>query len=217
MDGMGKAISKFLRPNAHGQDFGGITVPAIIVLGSPGSGKSTFINTVTQSNNLEICHDLNGGSQQGPTYVWDNEHSRVYVDTPGIQRDTNFAEFMLSIRDYLVRTVAPELVKLMRKPVSFSTYATIYVHRFTTTRLPHRPEDYRAIINRLFGPQSSKRFRILCTNWERVQEDARLNKIELICRSFGVEKEKVHCCQGTYPDACVFIDDLLKEGRTEGT
>ncbi|OBZ72266.1 Protein msp1, mitochondrial [Grifola frondosa] len=134
----------------------------IAVMGPTGTGKSSFIKSVTGDQNIQIGHDLNSRTQDIGVHSMDTDGRRVVlIDTPGFEdtRDASSdAETLENIATFLGREYASD------KMLS----GVIYLHRIIDPRVGKTTRRNLSLFMKLSGTKWLKNVVIATTFWDGV-------------------------------------------------
>ncbi|KAJ8517843.1 hypothetical protein ONZ45_g5020 [Pleurotus djamor] len=178
----------------------------IAIMGPTGSGKSTFINIATQSQNAVVGHNLESCTQLVTAYGCrhpDGNRNVVFVDTPGFD-DTNRSD------GDVLSAIANWLVDTYNEKITLS--GILYFHRISDNRMAGTPLRNLGIFRELCGQDALKNVILTTTFWSDVAEvDGRSRETELISkywRSMIVAGSRVSRFGRTHENAWEIIRDL---------
>ncbi|OBZ72263.1 GTP-binding protein A [Grifola frondosa] len=134
----------------------------IAVMGPTGTGKSSFIKSVTGDETIQIGSSLNSSTQEFGVYSAVIDGRRVeFVDTPGFEdtRDENSdADILQELAAFLMQTYHDR--KLFN--------AVIYMHRISDPRLGKITKRNLRLFTKICGGTSLQNVVIVTTFWDSV-------------------------------------------------
>ncbi|CZR62289.1 uncharacterized protein PAC_12186 [Phialocephala subalpina] len=135
----------------------------IAVMGATGSGKTTFISTLVESD-IGIGHGLR--SATATSTVHDSErpqgHNVKLIDTPGFN-DTSITD------SDVLRDIALVLTQAYHQGNSLA--GIIYLHRITDIRVSGSSKKMMKVIQDLVGQKAFPRLVLVTTMWESFEGD----------------------------------------------
>ncbi|KAJ8495189.1 hypothetical protein ONZ45_g12971 [Pleurotus djamor] len=158
----------------------------IVVLGPAGSGKSTFINTATNTNKMHVEHALGAVNKYISciecNYPGDDDgRSIVFVDTPPIDSDPQMAmDIQAQIHHWLGRTYP-------RRP---RVDGIMFLYKMNATRATETmtASTYTNVFESLLGPDYAKKMIILTTMWNAIEMEDCLRREKQL--RWGLPKER---------------------------
>ncbi|KAF9035787.1 hypothetical protein BJ165DRAFT_1508327 [Panaeolus papilionaceus] len=138
-----------------------------VILGPTGSGKSTFIESLSPNTSLGLSSNkLEGFTQSVSIYRVVNVKARrlypIYlVDVPG------FADSKISAMG-----IVSMLKKTIQETKELLTFRILYLTPINNPRLPGSQRRVLRIFEALTGPQSAPRITIVSTMWDLVWSDS---------------------------------------------
>ncbi|KAH7129196.1 P-loop containing nucleoside triphosphate hydrolase protein [Dactylonectria macrodidyma] len=135
----------------------------IIILGSTGSGKSSFARLATGRDDVIVGHDLISSTQS--FQAWRFTHDGInytVVDCPGFD-DTQRpdVDLVLELAEYLEMTFRAQ----------FLVSGIVYLHRIVDVRMTGSAVSQLRYVRKLCGTQSFKKVAFVTTFWDVVHKD----------------------------------------------
>ncbi|EPS97673.1 hypothetical protein FOMPIDRAFT_127451, partial [Fomitopsis schrenkii] len=135
----------------------------ILVLGSTGTGKSTFINLVSGSKlGVGIGLESETATVQPTKPLKFGSERVIMVDTPGFD-DTVKSE------EEVLRTISDYLVDLRRRRISIR--GVVYLHRITDNRMGGTALRNFRMFHAICGASAMKNAIIVLNMWDRTKSD----------------------------------------------
>ncbi|KIM39589.1 hypothetical protein M413DRAFT_29297 [Hebeloma cylindrosporum] len=157
-------------PKATNTTMDGFKDIVIPVLGPTGSGKSTFVNTVLGSAEVEVGHHTTSCSKEPyPAYVLPIPDSPgfegyrlVILDTPGFD-DTSVADvdILKRIAEWLAES----------RHMGALVGGVLYLHDITIKRFTSTASNHLNLLSGLCGEDCMKKTVLVITNWDSVTID----------------------------------------------
>ncbi|KAF5344097.1 hypothetical protein D9758_008875 [Tetrapyrgos nigripes] len=139
----------------------------IVVMGSTGTGKSSFINLLTGDNTVKIGNTLNSETSEIQLIRFIDPASRrkvVIVDTPG------FDDSRSGVTNTNVLTTITEFL-LEEYDKDRKINGLVYLHRISDTRFGGQASHNLKLFKSLCGRDNFKNVVALTTFWDRVDDE----------------------------------------------
>ncbi|KAG6370908.1 hypothetical protein JVT61DRAFT_10932 [Boletus reticuloceps] len=139
----------------------------VAVMGATGTGKSTFINLLTNDKRIHIGHAPESETSDIQTARYVDEKTGISVtliDTPGFD-DSREGVTDTDILEKIVRFLEPEEGE--RRKLN----GIIYMHRISDPRVGGVSRKNLRMFHSLCGDANLKNVRIVTTNWARVSKE----------------------------------------------
>ncbi|KJA22643.1 hypothetical protein HYPSUDRAFT_40711 [Hypholoma sublateritium FD-334 SS-4] len=151
----------------------------VALMGPTGTGKSTFINLLTNNDNIRVGHDLDSQTTDVGTSVWLDKTtglSVTLIDTPGFddsRSDITDTDILQRIATYLQENGGRMLNGI------------IYLHRISDPRVGGAAKKNLRVFRELCGDEMLGNVRLVTTNWSSVGEkEGNSREAELANRIF---------------------------------
>ncbi|TEB22531.1 P-loop containing nucleoside triphosphate hydrolase protein [Coprinellus micaceus] len=186
----------------------------IAVMGQTGVGKSTFINTVTESSQqLEVGHGLESCTQavQLSEPLQFQGRNVVFIDTPGFDdsdADRSDADILRMIADHLVEAKQ-------------RLAGVVYVKDISQVKMTGSACNNLHLFKKICGEDSLRNVAIVTTKWGRVPEEEgkeRQRNLEINDKYFGgmIKAGAVpFCYDGTPASAHSILEHIFTKQPTE--
>lgn len=181
----------------------------ILVMGSTGTGKSTFINLVSGSN-LRVGTGLRSQTATVElSKTFEHKSQRiVMVDTPG------FDDTVKSDADVLT-TIATYLAHLYREGIQIR--AIVYMHRITDNRIGGTALRNFRMFEAICGPSARRNAIIVLNMWDQVKKDVaearekELRESDLFFKAAVTAGARTMRHWGSRESAIPILDNLLNQ------
>lgn len=145
------------------------------VMGTTGSGKSTFVQKLTGNPDVVVGHSLKACTQEPHLFEFSyGDRQMAILDTPG------FDDTYRTDTDVL-QGIAQFLVGTYQKNIRLS--GIIYLHRITDPRLGHEGLANLGLFRALCGDEPMKKVVLATTFWEVMTNEERAREHEEELRS----------------------------------
>ncbi|KAJ3553730.1 hypothetical protein NP233_g12579 [Leucocoprinus birnbaumii] len=206
----------------------------IVIMGPTGSGKSTFIETITGPYFApkEVGHRLSSATSDVTAirikFKFEEPRNLVLVDTPGFG-DTYKSDYeILEIIAKWLQSVSTDSSNYLSNTSGHRRISGIlYLHRITEPRFRGSALTNFLMFEKLCGPGFASRVRIVTTNWpdERFQDPEELEECEKLEEELQrdywtriiMPGVKVHRFHRTSSSAEAVIDEIISAERKELT
>ncbi|KAF9043971.1 P-loop containing nucleoside triphosphate hydrolase protein [Panaeolus papilionaceus] len=185
----------------------------IALMGLTGSGKSTFINTITGQENLaKVGHSLLSCTQEINTYTYlDPRDGRriVFVDTPGFD-DTNLADLIIldMVTQWLNKTYSAKC-KLS---------GLLFFHRISDNRMGQTAIHHLDVFRNLCGNSSLSNVILVTSMWDELRGDTgeeREKQLKTVYWSNLISNGARTARHDRSLGSCYNILDLIRSSRKE--
>jgi len=188
----------------------------IAIIGPTGSGKTTFINTVTGAKN-EVGYRLQTCTKkiEITPYSVRSDLNIVFVDTPGIDEQIGLSE----------SKILDMLSKWLKKTKHVQLSGIFYLHRISDNRSNEHRSTLLANLNlfeELVGKNSLRKVILVTTMWNNAREDESrkmAREIELKEKYWNtmiIKGSRVVRFHRNKESGGEIIDDFLKPGNEGG-
>ncbi|KAH6905902.1 hypothetical protein BKA70DRAFT_1291452 [Coprinopsis sp. MPI-PUGE-AT-0042] len=198
----------------------------ILVMGSTGVGKSTFIHDYTKDDLVSVGHELESCTHEVTSYhapmptsyakLWNRR--LILVDTPGFDDSRgNDVDILQKVSGWLVQAYKQEL------PVA----GIVYITDITQKRMNGTAKLNLSMFTKLCGESSYKKVMMATSHWQELpdQRKGATREAELIGNYWkdimdgGARVRRIDKLDGNYEE--VIIQDVIKgfldcEGKEEG-
>ncbi|KAH0434586.1 hypothetical protein CcaCcLH18_05197 [Colletotrichum camelliae] len=173
----------------------------IAVMGMTGSGKTTFVNKITDLA-MEIGHGLKSCTKEIHVATMPIDGRNVHlIDTPG------FDDTELEDSDILMR-IAGYLGPSVRLSGIF------YLHPINSRRMGGVATRNLELFRKLVGQDNMRNIKLITTMWDDIEHDQGEKHLEELTRDFWNEMvaagAQVVCCYDAAQDGRRIIRDVLK-------
>ncbi|KZP32060.1 hypothetical protein FIBSPDRAFT_813098 [Athelia psychrophila] len=181
----------------------------VVVMGSTGAGKSTFIEYATQQGGGSVGHSLQ--SQTSEIRAVRTKHpedhgSVIFVDTPGFD-ETNRSDIEI------LAQIAGWFVKVYKENVSIS--AILYLHRISGNRMAGSPLKNLQLFSSMCGQNAMNRVVLGTTMWSETKPATGERRETELKRTFWADMLaqgcKAHRFGDSYQSAWQIIGTLPTE------
>ncbi|KAG1740777.1 kinase-like domain-containing protein, partial [Suillus paluster] len=139
--------------------------PSEQVMGSTGTGKSSFINAATRSECARVGHDMESCTQGVTSFAYPHPDGSgrnvVFVDTPGFDDSVRTDHEVL-------KEIAAWLKKTYKERVTLS--GILFFHRITESRMRGTPLRNLSVFKELCGTNALENVILTTTMWDEVLE-----------------------------------------------
>ncbi|KAG6915881.1 hypothetical protein DXG01_009418 [Tephrocybe rancida] len=180
----------------------------ILVMGSTGVGKSTFINTLLGSQVALVGHELQSETAHVHAYPLSADGARriFIVDTPG------FDDSSTDDREIL-RRIAIWMAKSYRDDMRVA--GIIYLHEISMTRMTGATRKNLDMFEKLCGPDAAASIIFATTKWKEVKQDIGEKRERVLreehWRDMVANGSKIRRFEGSQSSARRIVNEILAQ------